>query len=63
MINHMMNTHMNLLKALVKSILEDRHLLRLEMNVKRKLIMPVSLILALGLLKVFKSIVTLVPKR
>ena len=63
MINHMMNTHMNLLKALVKSILEDRHLLRLEMNVKRKLIMLVSLILALELLKVFKSIVTLVPKR
>ena len=63
MINHMMNTHMNLLKALVKSILEDRHLLRLEMNVKRKLIMLVSLILALELLKVFKNTVTLVPKR
>ena len=63
MINHMMNTHMNLLKALVKSILEDRHLLRLEMNVKRKLIMLVSLILALELLKVFKSIVTLVQKK
>ena len=63
MINHMMNTQMNPLKALVKSILEGKHLLRFEMNVKRKLIMLVSLILALELLKVFKSIVTLAPKR